>query len=45
MTQPVDDYGVLGSVEDAFGLPHLGAAGLARHGSLAPLFVGGSVRG
>jgi phosphatidylinositol-3-phosphatase len=41
MTQPLDHYGLLASIEDAFGLPHLGAASDARHGSLAPLFAGG----
>ena len=40
MTAPIDHYGVLASIEDAFGLPHLGAAGDPRHGSLAPLFRG-----
>jgi phosphatidylinositol-3-phosphatase len=38
MNQPIDHYGVLASIEDAFGLPHLAAAGDPRHGSLAPLF-------
>jgi hypothetical protein len=43
MTQPIDHYGVLASIEDAFGLPHLGAAGDPRHGSLGPLFRNGRV--
>jgi hypothetical protein len=41
MTRPIDHYGVLASIEDSFGLPHLGAAADARHGTLAPLFRGG----
>jgi phosphatidylinositol-3-phosphatase len=38
MTRAIDHYGVLASVEDAFGLRHLGAASDPRHGTLAPLF-------
>ena len=38
MTAPIDHYGVLASIEDAFGVPRLGAARDPRHGSLAPLF-------
>ena len=38
MTQPIDQYGVLASIEDAFGLPRLGAARDPQHGNLAPLF-------
>ena len=41
MTRPIDHYGVLASIEDSFGLPHLGVAADARHGTLAPLFRGG----
>jgi hypothetical protein len=41
MDRPIDHYGVLGSIEDAFGLPRLGAARDPGHGSLAPLFAGG----
>jgi len=41
MRLPLDHYGILRSVETAFGLPRLGAARSARHGSLAPLFRGG----
>jgi hypothetical protein len=37
----LDHYGVLRTIEDAYGLPRLGAARDARHGSLAPLFVRG----
>jgi hypothetical protein len=40
MPQPIDHYGVLGSIEDALGLSRLGAARDRRHGSLAPLFRG-----
>jgi hypothetical protein len=40
MTQPIDHYGVLASIEDGFSLPRLGAAGDPQHGSLAPLFRG-----
>jgi phosphatidylinositol-3-phosphatase len=43
MTQPIDHYGVLASIEDAFGLPRLGAARDPGHGSLAPIFRGGQV--
>jgi phosphatidylinositol-3-phosphatase len=43
MTRPVDHYGVLASVETAFGLPPLGAAGDPVHGSLAPLFRTGRI--
>jgi acid phosphatase len=38
MTQPIDHYGVLASIEDAFGVPLLGAAADPQHGNLAPLF-------
>jgi hypothetical protein len=38
MQAPVDHYGVLRTVEDALGLPHLGAAADAAHGSLRSLF-------
>jgi hypothetical protein len=41
MTRPIDHYGVLATIEDAFGLPRLAAAGDPRHGSLGPLFRGG----
>jgi hypothetical protein len=41
MRRPIDHYGVLRSIETAFGLPELGAARSARHGSLAPLFRAG----
>jgi hypothetical protein len=41
MRRPIDQYGVLRSLETVFGLPWLGAARSARHGSLAPLFRGG----
>jgi hypothetical protein len=37
LTTPVDHYGVLRTVEDAFGLGHLGHAADPRSGSLAPL--------
>jgi phosphatidylinositol-3-phosphatase len=40
---PVDHYGVLATIEGAFGLPPLGAARDPRHGSLAPLFRGGRI--
>jgi phosphatidylinositol-3-phosphatase len=43
MTQPIDHYGVLASIEDAFGLRRLGAAGDPQHGSLAPLFRSGRI--
>lgn len=43
MARPVDHYGVLASIEDAFGLRHLGAARDRRHGSLAPLFRRGRI--
>jgi phosphatidylinositol-3-phosphatase len=43
MTRPIDHYGVLATIEDAFGLPRLGAARDPRHGSLAPLFRDGRV--
>ncbi len=43
MRRPIDHYGVLGSIESAFGLPGLGAARSARHGSLAPLFRAGTM--
>jgi hypothetical protein len=41
MARPIDHYGVLATIEDAFGLPHLGAAADPRHGNLAPLFRSG----
>jgi hypothetical protein len=41
MAKPIDHYGVLATIEDTFGLPRLGAAVDARHGSLAPLFAHG----
>jgi hypothetical protein len=41
--RPIDHYGVLASVERAFGLPPLGAARDPRHGSLAELFRGGRI--
>ena len=44
MAAPIDHYGVLATIEDAFGLPRLGAARDPRHGSLAPLFRGGASR-
>ncbi len=37
--QPIDQYGVLGSIEEAFGLSPLGGAADRRSGRLAPLFV------
>jgi phosphatidylinositol-3-phosphatase len=37
MHTPVDHYGVLRTVEDALGLPHLGGAADPRSGSLRPL--------
>jgi hypothetical protein len=43
MGRPLDHYGVLRTIETAFGVPRLGAARSARHGSLAPLFRGGRV--
>jgi hypothetical protein len=43
MTRPIDHYGVLATIEDAFGLPRLGAARDPRHGGLAPLFRSGRV--
>lgn len=36
---PVDQYGMLGTIEDAFGLGRLGAAKASSHGSLDGLFV------
>jgi hypothetical protein len=38
MSRPIDHYGILRTIETAFGLPQLGAARSGRHGSLAPLF-------
>ena len=38
MARPIDHYGVLATIQDAFALPHLGAAADPRHGDLAPLF-------
>jgi hypothetical protein len=43
MTAPIDHYGVLAGIEDAFRLPRLGAARDPRHGSLGPLFRRGRV--
>jgi phosphatidylinositol-3-phosphatase len=43
MRRPIDHYGVLRTIESAFGLPKLGAAGSNRHGSLDPLFRDGRV--
>jgi phosphatidylinositol-3-phosphatase len=43
MTRAIDHYGVLATIEDAFGLPRLAAARDARHGSLAPLFRRGQI--
>ena len=45
MARPIDHYGVLASIEDAFGLDRLGAARDPRHGSLAPLLRRTRVRG
>jgi hypothetical protein len=36
---PIDQYGVLGSIEQALGVPALGGAADARSGRLTPLFV------
>ena len=36
---PVDHYGVLGTIEDALGLPALGGSADARNGRLNPLFA------
>jgi hypothetical protein len=41
--RPVDHYGVLRSIEDAFGLGHLGAAADPVNGTLAGLFRGGRI--
>jgi hypothetical protein len=38
MSAAVDHYGVLRTIEDTLGLPHLGAAASARNGSLRALF-------
>lgn len=38
MLSPIDDYGVLGTIEEALGLKALGGATAARNGRLAPLF-------
>jgi hypothetical protein len=38
-SQPLDDYGVLATIERAFGLPRLGGAADPRSGSLDPLFA------
>ena len=43
MTRSVDHYGVLASIETAFGLAHLGAARSPSHGTLAPLFRDGAL--
>jgi phosphatidylinositol-3-phosphatase len=37
--EPIDQYGVLGSIEQALGLPALGGAADARSGRLTPLFA------
>jgi len=37
--QPVDHFGVLATIEDALGLPRLGAAADPRNGSLRPLLA------
>src|SRR5271165_1272909 len=42
-SDPLDHYGVLGSVEQALGLGRLGASADPRAGSLGPLFSGGRV--
>ena len=39
MTRPIDHYGVLGTIEDALGLPRLRAAADRRSGSLGGLFT------
>ena len=39
-SRPVDHYGVLRTLEDALGLPPLGAAALRRSGTLNGMFVG-----
>jgi hypothetical protein len=41
--RPLDHYGVLRSIEDAFGVGHLAAAADPANGSLAGLFRGGRV--
>jgi phosphatidylinositol-3-phosphatase len=38
MRRPIDHYGILRTIETAFALPKLGAAGSSRHGSLDALF-------
>jgi hypothetical protein len=38
-SRPVDHYGVLRTIENAFGLPPLGGAALTRSGTLAALFA------
>jgi hypothetical protein len=38
-TRPVDDYGVLGTIEEVFGLPTLGGAADPRSGRLSSLFT------
>jgi phosphatidylinositol-3-phosphatase len=38
LDKQVDHYGVLRTIEDAMGLPHLGAAQDPRHGTLAGIF-------
>jgi phosphatidylinositol-3-phosphatase len=43
MARPIDHYGVLATIETAFGVPHLAAARDPRHGSLAALFRGGRI--
>jgi hypothetical protein len=43
LRRSIDHYGILRSIESAFGLPKLGAARSAGHGSLAALFRTGRV--
>ncbi len=38
-SQPIDDYGVLKSIEEVLGVPALGGAASLRSGSLRPLFT------
>ena len=38
VTRPLDTYGILRTVEDALGLPALGASADPRNGTLAGLF-------
>ena len=39
LRDPLDHYGTLRTIEDSLGLPHLGAAADARHGSLQSAFT------